>query len=137
MLCALALSLWIAYATGCSKEKVQHGGGSKMTDNTSSFAGDLNGNWKIRLPAGAERDVELIRTDNDHYRFLSKGMVFNGVYQVRSQRLVMDKPDDQFQNKFDDKYQWQIQNDKLLVLIDQPPAEKYGSNYLGTKLQKE
>ena len=51
----------------------------------------------------------------------------SGIYELRGDRLVIVEPNDRRLLGF----AWEVRGDGRLVLVDQPPVSKTGSNYLG------
>jgi len=92
----------------------------------------LAGQWLMTLPAGYQYETELVDMGENRYRLKGGGSVFRGLYEVRGDRLVIIQPDDERLTEF----QWQIQGDDVLVLVEQPPAGKTGSNDIGAKLTR-
>jgi hypothetical protein len=74
---------------------------------------DLAGGWKLALPAGFEHDVKLTALSGDRYRFASRGLVFNGVYERKDGKLVMAEPADERQTGFE----WELKADGRLTLV--------------------
>jgi RNA polymerase sigma factor (sigma-70 family) len=55
---------------------------------------DFAGGWRLARPAGFEHDIKLTALPGGRYRFESKGLVFNGVYERKDGKLVMAEPAD-------------------------------------------
>lgn len=107
---------------------------TEPADDVRDVRKRLAGNYLMKLPRGFEWNVRLIALGEDQYRMISdRNLNMLGIYQQEGDRLVMAEPDDQRLTEF----QWIITNDNKLELIEQPPAAKTGSNYLGTALTRK
>jgi serine/threonine protein kinase len=129
------------FAAGSQTPRLVNASDPKFADlfpeQDTPFIGDLSGQWKLHLPAGYEYTEQLVRLDDSHYELHDRG-VFAGVYVIRGNRLVMDRPP-RGQERLNDlwKLQWRIDDAGHLVLIGQMQLEKIGSNYLGATLTRE
>ena len=79
---------------------------------------DLTGKWRLALPAGFEHDVQMDALPENRFRFVSRGLVFNGVYERKDGRLVMAEPADERQTGFE----WEEKADGTLVLVKNSDA---------------
>jgi hypothetical protein len=90
----------------------------------------LGQRWLMYLPAGFVHRVTLTPCGPDRYRLDPPWLNSSGVYAVRGDRLVIVEPDDRRLFGF----QWQIDRDGRLTLVDQPPLRETGSDYLGAMM---
>jgi hypothetical protein len=87
----------------------------------------LGKEWLMQLPAGFVHEVSVTPLGGDRYRLEPRQLNSSGVYEVRGGRLVIVEPNDRRLLGF----AWEIHPDGHLTLVDQPPTEKTGVNYLG------
>ncbi|MCA9201829.1 MAG: hypothetical protein KDA59_02220, partial [Planctomycetales bacterium] len=75
---------------------------------------DLEGRWQLFLPAGFEREMNLVRSDGGQYTMRSGASNFNGRYKLndgwlQSVELDGDQPSDE-------SYAWMVRTPYMLVL---------------------
>lgn len=99
---------------------------------TRCLAEDLEGEWKLSLPAGYEYVVTIQHLGDNEYNLRKGSLNFNGIYHLKKHNLVMARPADDRLTEF----VWRLKKDGTLVLIEEPPTRKTGARYLGATLTK-
>jgi beta-lactamase regulating signal transducer with metallopeptidase domain len=95
---------------------------------------ELEGAWRLILPAGFERRVVLTSTGPNQFRLTSeRPLNGTGVYQHHGGRLILVEPDDPRLAGFE----WEVGNAGTLRLVAQPDPAKVGASYLGALLLRE
>jgi hypothetical protein len=88
--------------------------------------------YQMWLPAGFTHTVTLTPVGGNRFRLEPKRLNSSGIYELRGDRLVIVEPNDRRLLGF----AWEVRGDGRLVLVDQPPVSKTGSNYLGARLTR-
>jgi hypothetical protein len=91
-------------------------------------ASDYSGAWRMLLPAGFDLAAKLEAMAENRYRFTSGGSRFNGVYELRGNRLVMVEPKESRLEGF----AFEVRSRYLLTLVEQ--SAKLEHDYRGAVL---
>ncbi|MCA9227010.1 MAG: hypothetical protein KDA47_15415 [Planctomycetales bacterium] len=86
---------------------------------------DLEGRWQLFLPAGFEREMNLVRSDGGQYTMRSGASNFNGRYKLNDGRLQSVELDGD--QPSDESYTWMVRTPYMLVLERQ--TGDVGANY--------
>jgi hypothetical protein len=94
---------------------------------------ELEGAWRLLLPAGFEQRVTLVRVEGDCYRLAPGGLTMSGLYRLRRDRLVKSESDPTRPPGRDDgDFAWTIRSPYMIRMTDQPSG--LGSDYSGAIL---
>ncbi len=94
------------------------------------FRPSVEGNWKLTMPAGFQRTVNIVRDPEGLY-ILGTGGVLSGAYKWEQDRLVMVQPsDDRMMGLV-----WAYTGNKL-QLVSEPKGTPTGSSYVGAVLER-
>ncbi|MGF1579317.1 MAG: hypothetical protein ACFCD0_08150 [Gemmataceae bacterium] len=88
-----------------------------------------SGVWKLNLPAGYRYTAGLRKIRGKRYR-LTNAVRFSGVYELRGSQFKMIKGDSPREYGF----VWELRQSGALVLVQQRPISKIGSDYRGSTL---
>lgn len=117
----VALKRGIALLVGSAAGADRYAGKTERMD-------DLSGIWRMFLPAGFEREVNLERDEGGRYRFKSGGSRFDGIYEIQDRRLVCTVPND----AGDEGFAWRVRSPYMLALDEDPRTG--GGDYAGAIL---
>jgi hypothetical protein len=104
-----ALKRGIALLVGSAAGPDRYAGKAERMD-------DLSGIWRMFLPAGFEREVNLVRDEAGRYRFKAGGTRFDGMYEIEDRRLVCTVPND----AGDKGLAWRVRSPYMLALDAEP-----------------
>jgi len=104
--------------------------GCKTSQSSSNT--DLAGTWSLTMPSGFKHKVHITRETADRYRFSKAGVIINGIYERRGNRLVMITPSD---SQLTD-WIWRIDDGNHLTLVKEPDVHKTGGGYRASTLQR-
>ncbi len=94
---------------------------------------DVSGEWHLTMPLGFKSTVTL-KPEGETTLRLSNAGNFNGLYEVRFNRLWMKQPVDERLTEF----KWLVHKELgIIVLIEEPPAGKTGAQYTGAILTNQ
>jgi hypothetical protein len=101
------------------------------TDKSATTA-NLAGTWQLTTPSGFQHKVHIIRTGDQRYRISKAGVIINGLYEQRGNRLFMVTPAD---SQLTD-WVWKINNGNQLTLVKEPDVRITGVHYRASTLQR-
>jgi hypothetical protein len=90
-----------------------------------TVSAQLQGQWRLFLPAGFEYQATLTAEKEDRYRLTPGGLTFGTVFEVQGDHLVSVSDD----NAAGGVFKWKIQSPYLLTLVEQPIRSS--GDYLG------
>jgi hypothetical protein len=105
--------------------------GPRGEGNTSRTADPLAGSWRMKLPAGFQRQI-LIRPLGANRVSVENAVRFSGIYEFRQDRLILVEA----ANPAEKGFEWEVRDAEELALVAQPPVAKTGANYLGATLRR-
>lgn len=91
----------------------------------------LDGLWQLRTASGFVSSVRLTRLEDGRYRFPGSTR-FSGTYELRDDALVCVRPYHRRLRGF----VWRVEDDRRLVLVDQPDPARVGGTYLGSLMRR-
>jgi hypothetical protein len=86
--------------------------------------------WLLTLTGGATHQA-FLRPEGNHRFFLGRAVRFSGLYELRGNRLIMEKPVDPAEVGFE----WEARGPDEYVLVAQRPAIDL-QNYVGAVLKR-
>ena len=101
------------------------------TDKSATTA-DLSGQWLLTMPSGFQHKVRITSEGNNLYRVSKAGVIINGTYERRGNRLVMVQPTDSTLTD----WIWKIDNGNQLTLVKEPDVTKTGGHYRKSTLKR-
>jgi hypothetical protein len=93
---------------------------------------DLSGTWQLALSARHQYMITISKEGKDRYQLAKPGLNFDGLYELRGDRLVMIKPRDPRLTGF----VWQLDDSNDMTLVGEPPIGKTGASYLTATLKR-
>jgi hypothetical protein len=106
-------------------------GGRASVTHRYALAPALAGSWQMKLPAGFVKSTKIQDLGEGRFLLRSGGSVFNGLYEWRSGKLVMVRPDDEAMVGL--VWAW---DGKKLTLIEEPKNTPTGASYVGAVLDR-
>ena len=100
----------------------------RMGDRWPWRAESIAGTYEIQFPAGAVREISILKLGDGNYR-LQGGGVLNGIYQVKGDKLLVVQPDDPRMLGL----AWRKQT-ATWKLFREPVGTPTGSSYVGATL---
>ncbi|MEZ6109542.1 MAG: hypothetical protein R3C99_00605 [Pirellulaceae bacterium] len=111
------------FVAGPSSES--HDGPYQPSRDGSPSISTFEGRWQLFLPAGFEREMNLVRSDGGQYTMRSGASNFNGRYKLNDGRLQSVELDGD--QPSDESYTWMVRTPYMLVLERQ--TGDVGANY--------
>ena len=105
-------------------------GGCASQKSTSNV--DLSGTWRLTMPSGFQHTAHISRQSADRYLMTKAGVIINGVYERRGNRLVMIQPADTELTS----WVWRIDNGDHLTLVREPDVRRTRGGYQDSTLQR-
>ena len=91
----------------------------------------LDGLWQLRTASGFVSSVRITRRDDGTYHFPGSTR-FSGTYELQDDTFVCVRPYHRRLRGF----VWRVQDDRRLVLVDQPDPSRAGGVFLGSLLRR-
>jgi hypothetical protein len=107
------------FVTGCATDK-------------SVATANLAGTWQLTMPSGFQHKVHVASEGDQRYRISKAGVIVNGIYERRGNRLVMVEPADSPMKD----WIWKIDNENHLTLVKEPDVRITGGHYRKSILQR-
>ncbi len=88
--------------------------------------------WLLTLPGGAKHEA-FLRPEGNNRFFLGRAVRFSGLYELRGNRLIMEKPVDPMETGFE----WEARGpDEFVLAVQRPDVGQLGQNYVGAVLKR-